>query len=33
MNCEGQGSDDTILEIQKQIKYLKIKWTVLKWND
>jgi len=32
MNCEGEGSDDTILEIQKQMKYLKIKWAVLKWK-
>ena len=35
MNCEGEGtcSDDKILQIQKQMKYLKIKWAVLKWND
>ena len=33
LNCEGEGSDDKILQIQKQMKYLKIKWAVLKWND
>ena len=33
LNCEGEGIDDKILQIQKQIKYLKIKWAVLKWND
>jgi len=33
VNCEGEGSDDKILQIQKQMKYLKIKWAVLKWND
>ena len=33
MNCEGEGSDDTILQIQNQMKYLKIKWAVLNWND
>ena len=33
LNCEGEGSDDKILQIQKQTKYLKIKWAVLKWND
>ena len=22
-----------LLQIQKQMKYLKIKWAVLKWND
>ena len=32
MNCEGEGND-TILQIQKQMKYLKIKWGLLKWND
>ena len=32
MNCEVEGSDDKILKIQKQMKYLKIKWAVLKWN-
>jgi len=25
MNCEGEGSDDKIIQIQKQMKYLKIK--------
>ena len=33
LNCEGEGSDDKVLQIQKQMKYLKNKWTVLKWND
>ena len=33
MNCKGEGSDDNILQIQKQMKYLEIKWAVLKWND
>ena len=33
LNCEGNSSDDKILQIQKQMKYLKIKWAVLKWND
>ena len=33
MNYEGEGSDYKILQIQKQMKYLKIKWAVLKWND
>ena len=33
MNCEGEGSDDKILQIQKQMKYLKIKLAVLQWND
>ena len=35
MNCEGEGSDDKILQIQKQMKYLiiymscfKMKWLV-----
>ena len=28
MNCECEGSDDKILQIQKQTKYLKIKWAV-----
>ena len=32
INCEGEGNDK-ILQIQKQMKYLKIKWAVLKWND
>jgi len=32
MNCEGEGNDK-ILQIQKQMKYLKIKLAVLKWND
>ena len=31
MNCEGEGNGDKILQIQKQMKYLKIKWAVLKW--
>ena len=30
LNCEGE---DKILQIQRHIKYLKIKWAVLKWND
>ena len=31
--CEGNStSDDNILQIQKQMKYLKIKWAVLKWK-
>ena len=35
LNCEGNSrpSDDKILQIQKQMKYFKIKWAVLKWND
>ena len=33
INCGGEGSDDKILQKQKQLKYLKIKRTVLKWND
>ena len=33
LNCEGEGSNDKILQIQKQMKYLKSKWAVLKWND
>ena len=33
MNCEGEDSDDKLLQIQKQMKYLKIKWAVLKWSD
>ena len=33
LNCEGEGSDDKTLQVQKQMKYLKIKWAVLKWND
>jgi len=33
LNCEGNSSDDKILHLQKQMKYLKIKWAVLKWND
>ena len=33
LNCEGEGSDDKILQIQKQMKYLKITWAVLKGND
>ena len=34
MNREGEEpSDDKILQIQKQMKYLKIEWAVLKWND
>ena len=33
MNCEGKSSDDKILQIQKLMKYLKIKWAVLKGND
>ena len=32
LNCEGNSSDDKILQIQKQMKYLKIKWAILKWN-
>ena len=32
MNCDGNSSDDKILQIQKQKKYLKIKWAGLKWN-
>ena len=30
INCEGEGSDDKILQIQKQMKYLKIQWAVFK---
>ena len=33
LNCEGNSSDDKILQIQKQMKYFKIKWAVLKWNN
>ena len=35
LNCEGNSrhSDDKILQIQKRMKYLKIKLAVLKWND
>ena len=33
LNCEGEDSDDKILQIQKQMKYLKIKLAVFKWND
>ena len=33
LNWEGTSSDDKILQLQKQMKYFKIQWAVLKWND
>jgi len=33
LNCEGNNSGDKIPHLQKQMKYLKIKWAVSKWND